>query len=99
MAAISRERAREIALRYLDSSARKVGVELILLDEFTLERAFGWVFFYDSKRHHETGSISDAIAGNAPLVVTSADGRVHVTGTALPIEYYLQKFEKYPSSG
>jgi len=65
---------------------------MVLLENRTLERAFGWVFFYDSKRHAETGSIRDAIAGNAPIVVTK-DGQVHKTGTAHPVEYYLRKFE------
>jgi hypothetical protein len=59
----------------------------------TIERAFGWVFFYDSKRHVETGDFRDALAGNAPIVVTKSDGQVHVTGTAFPIEHYLKKFE------
>lgn len=98
MGDIQRDEAREIALRFLDSAPQRSGIEVVLLDEATMERNFGWVFFYDSKRHQETGSTSDAIAGNAPLVVTRADGRLHETGTALPIERYLRRFEKYPSS-
>jgi hypothetical protein len=50
------------------------GFELVLLDESTMERDFGWVFFYDSKSHAETGEIGYAVAGNAPIVVTRAEG-------------------------
>src|SRR5262245_6315932 len=87
--------ARRIALDYLKAQEPQRGFEVVLLDRYTIERDFGWVCFYDSKRHQESGSIRDAIAGNAPIVVTKADGRIHVTGTGRPIEYYLQRFENY----
>jgi hypothetical protein len=82
------------ALSYLKDHEQHFGLQLILLDHFTMERNFGWVFFYDYKRHNETGNISDALAGNALIVVTRSDGRVHVTGTALPMEHYLEKLNK-----
>lgn len=91
---ITRDDARRIALDFVKASERESGYELVLLDRCTIEREFGWVFFYDSKRHVETGSFRDALAGNAPIVVTRADGQVHETGTALPLEQYLRKFEK-----
>ncbi len=89
---MTRSDARQIALSYVRAKERDYGGELVLLDQYTIERSFGWVFFFDSKRHNETGDFRDAVAGNAPIVVTKADGRVHVTGTALPLEHYLEKF-------
>jgi hypothetical protein len=91
--ALTKTEARQQALSYLRSQEAAAGFELVLLDDYTLERAFGWVFFYDSKCHVETGDFRNAVAGNAPIVVTKTDGQVHVTGTAFPIEHYLQKFE------
>jgi len=91
---MTKREARQIAHDYVKAMEGCAGFELVLLDEHTMERDFGWVFFYDSKRHHETGDVSDAIAGNAPIVVTRVDGAVHVTGTAHPVEYYLKKFSK-----
>ena len=85
--------AEQIALQYLKRVEARTGIELILLDRFTQERTFGWVFFYDSKCHAQTLNVSNALAGNGPIVVTK-DGRLHETGTALPLETYLQKFEK-----
>jgi hypothetical protein len=84
--------ARRIALDYVKEMERGAGCELVLLDSCTIERSFGWVFFYNSKRHVETGDITAALAGNAPIVVTKADGRIHVTGTAHPLEHYLSAF-------
>lgn len=91
---ITKSEARQIALAYVKAMEQSAGFELVLLDQETTERNFGWVFFYDSKRHNETGNFSDAIAGNAPFVVTRTEGRVHVTGTAYPLEHYLRKFDQ-----
>jgi len=89
---MTKDDAEQIAIRYIKAQAKQLGPELVILLDQTIERSFGWVFFYDSKRHHETGNVRDAIAGNAPIVVTR-DGKVHETGTALPLDAYLAKFE------
>ena len=65
---------------------------LAILDEETIEADFGWVFFYDSRKHQETGELSDALAGNAPILVSRRDGSLHATGTAHPIEHYIDNF-------
>lgn len=91
---VTRADAEKIALGYVKSKEAEAGCELVLLDRSTRETAFGWVFFYDSKEHLETGDFRYALAGNAPIVVTLADGRVHETGTARPLEEYLREFTK-----
>jgi len=89
---MTKDEARELAVRYVKSRESEAGCDLVLLDNKTIERSFGWVFFYDSKEHAETGDFRYALAGNAPVVVTCADGAVHETGTALPLERYLERF-------
>lgn len=91
---MTRVEAERIAREYLRTQEAEGAPELVLLVNETLERSFGWVFFYDSRSHHETGNIQDAIAGNAPIVVTKADGRIHVTGTAYPLEHYLRQYSE-----
>jgi Immunity protein 35/Acetyltransferase (GNAT) family len=58
------------------------------------EHEFGWVYFYDGSRHVQTGSVSDAVVGNAPLIVDRADGNLYITGTTHPIEHYLDEFRR-----
>jgi hypothetical protein len=58
------------------------------------EHDFGWVYFYDGSLHLETGSVSDAVAGNAPLIVDKTDGGLYITGTARPLEHYLAEFRR-----
>jgi hypothetical protein len=91
---ITRDEAQRIARDYVKSKEAGAGCELVLLDERTMERDFGWIFFYNSKSYLETGEIRHTLAGNTPIVVTRADGKAHLTGTALPVERYLEKFSR-----
>jgi len=58
------------------------------------ERVLGWVFYYDSRPHHETGDFRFAIAGNAPYLAAKADGSLWSTGTAPPIEERILEAEQ-----
>ena len=91
---VTKAEARKIAIGYVKAKEADAGCELVLMDGNTMERDYGWIFFYDSKDHIEKGGISHALAGNAPFVVTRTDGLVHETGTALPLERYLEKFSR-----
>jgi hypothetical protein len=89
---MTKTEAERVAREYVKEKESDAGCELALIDQHTIERNFGWVFFYDAKRHLETGDFRDALAGNAPIVITKADGRIHETGTAHPLEHYLAQF-------
>ena len=65
-----------------------------IYDEHTIERKWGWVFFYGSRRFRETGETRYAVAGNAPFIVRRSDGALFVTGTAMPIADYILQFEE-----
>lgn len=91
---ITKSEAEQMAHEYVRTKDRDTGGDLVLLVEETIEHNFGWIFFYDSKRHIETGDIRHALAGNAPIVVTKTDGRIHETGTAYPLEHYLQEYRQ-----
>jgi hypothetical protein len=58
------------------------------------EYEFWWVYFYDGSLHVQTGNLSDAVVGNAPLIVDKADGKLYITGTARPVEHYLEEFRQ-----
>lgn len=68
--------------------------DLVVLSEFTLERPFGWVFFYNSRQFVQTGDFKYQLLGNAPLIFNRFTGEIIVTGTARPIEQYIAEFEK-----
>jgi hypothetical protein len=103
---ITRQQADQIAAAWLDNheiAAVDFTTPLPLHDERRVQKLvivrvdehdFGWVYFYDGSLHIETGNVLDAVAGNAPLIVDRADGKLYATGTAWPIEHYLNEFRR-----
>jgi hypothetical protein len=89
---ITRDEAIDIAVSHLKHMSTRSGIELQLMDKETLEKDFGWVFCYDSQAYISSGDLSQALAGNAPFIVDECDGTIHETGTAEPLEYYLERY-------
>ena len=67
---------------------------MAVVDSATMERSYGWVFFYNTRSYLETGDPRQALAGNSPIVVLKATGAVHELGTALPLEHALADLER-----
>jgi hypothetical protein len=88
----------EARLSVLSELRRSNGVltgpeEIVIVDEHTIVRPWGWVFFYTSRGWLD-GDDRYALGGNAPIIVDRTDGSLHVTGAAEPIEHYIQNYEK-----
>ena len=81
---VTYEEARRSAHRLLDG--HDGGPYVITGDQ---EYSVGWVFFYDSRKHQESGSWSDVIGGNAPILIDRDTGQDCPTGTARPVEEYV----------
>ncbi len=94
---ITKEEAIERMQKYLENMQKDSGQELVMLEESTREYPFGWVFFYEAKAFLLEGVSSARLAGNAPLIVDRRDGSFHETGTAYPIEFYIENYEKHGS--
>lgn len=65
-----------------------------LLEEETCDKPYGWIFFYQSKRFQETGNWRNSLLGNAPFIFNRVSGEISVTGTAHPLEHYVDKYER-----
>jgi ribosomal protein L7/L12 len=61
--------------------------------EHTIERPFGWMFFWGSDLYAETRDPAYLVGGNSPFIVDRHTGAVVGTGTALPPEHYIQQYE------
>jgi len=99
-----REEGREVARMRSSLTAKERAVlgfgpedeitDCRILDDLTIEGEFGWVFFYQSKVFIETGDLSRRLVGNAPFLVSRVDGRLYVTGTAHPVQLYIDNFKR-----
>ncbi len=58
------------------------------------ESDFGWVYFYNSKEFMESGDFCRSLAGNAPVIVDRCDSKLYETGTARPIDHYVNEFRR-----
>ena len=56
--AMNQQEAQRVALEYLESRAGvDPELQLEILEQATIEKPYGWVFFYQSKKYLKTGSI------------------------------------------
>lgn len=74
---IGRTAAMAIARSEIESNKEEVGAVMIL-DGHTVERSWGWVFFWDLVEEAEE---MDRVYGNAPIFVDRTTGEVAVYGT------------------
>ena len=97
---ILREQARalvEAEIHRPDPYGARGSVEIV--EDSTIERAWGCVFFYQASEYLRTGNVSAALAGNAPYIVNRHTGEVIVTGTAWPTQKYIDDYESRLRSG
>lgn len=65
----------------------------IVVDEGTIEKPYGWVFFFNSKKYLETKEISDALAGNGPVIINKHDETVEFFGTFKSPSEFITEYE------
>ena len=61
--------------------------------EHTIERPFGWMFFWGSDLYAKPRDPAYLVGGNSPFIVDRHSGAVVSTGTAFPPEHYIQQYE------
>ena len=89
----TRTAARALVDAFITNDDLPEGDVAIVLDDETIEKPWGWVFFYNSRRFVETGDVLSCLGGNAPLIVERTSGRLLETGTAQDIGFYLSNYE------
>lgn len=83
------EEAESVALAL---ARRNANVAVAIRDDLTVERVFGWMFFWGAAPSVEEGS--QALIGNAPIIVDRSSGKARLTGTAFPAEWYVHAYEE-----
>lgn len=83
-----------IAKRYIEEVCAGVAGGVLIIEDKTVGKPYGWIFFYNSKRYLETRHPLDSLAGGGPVVVKRVDGSVHQLGTALHPDHAIAEFER-----
>jgi hypothetical protein len=60
----------------------------------TIERPWGWVFFWNTRLYAETGDLEHAMRGTAPVCVNRADGKATPVEPLHPIERAIRRYER-----
>lgn len=67
--------------------------ELVILENKTICKPYGWILFFNTKRYIETANVVYALGGNGPVVVESTTGCITPLGTARPLEDEIDEYE------
>ena len=65
-----------------------------IVESATLEKSFGWVFFYNSKRFIETKDFIFQLAGNGPIFINKFTGEVTISGTNMALRTLIDEYEQ-----
>jgi len=60
----------------------------------TIEKEFGWVFFYNSARYLRSKEIIYQLAGNGPIFFNKMTGAITVSGASKPIDVLIEEYER-----
>lgn len=67
--------------------------DLVILDDLTITKPYGWVFFFNTRLYAVTKNPLDSLGGNGPIVVESATGELTALGTAGDPKDEISAFE------
>lgn len=91
---IDRETAEKNARERLKEIPTEDADEILIIRELTIEKEYGWIFFYESKIHLETGNYRYSLVGGGPLLIEKSDGSFHYLGTRLDVDDAIKEYEK-----
>ncbi len=87
---VTKERALEIARKKLAETKPEAAFEI--LEKRTVEKPFGWVFFYQPRA--AATEPAAVVPGAGPLVVHRADGSTTFLSTSVPPQVAIEEYEK-----
>jgi len=90
---IDKVTAKKLVEDYVNTSYHQEGDSLVILDDETIEKDYGWIFFYTSRRYLETNRISYMLAGNGPIIVERENGTLTQLSASLPLEESISSYE------
>ena len=66
----------------------------VVFEKHTIEKPYGWVFFYNSKEFVETGEFRYRLAGNGPVIVNKYSGSMDFFGASRAPSRFIEEYER-----
>jgi hypothetical protein len=85
---IAFDQARQMAHQ---AAQARAGVPISIRDDLTIEKQFGWVFFWWAAAPRAEGS--RILVGASPIIVDRFSGRCRGTGSAYPASWFVDAYE------
>jgi immunity protein 35 of polymorphic toxin system len=89
---ITPERALAIARESIAHLAP--GIEFVVLEEQTIEKDYGWIFQFTTRRYRETHDPGALVPGTGPLVVERDSGATAFLATSVCPEKAIEEYER-----
>jgi len=90
---ITKDEATTIVLEQI-KRLESPGVPFAINEVATIEKPFGWVFFYNSRRFLETRDELSQLAGNGPIIVNRTTGAVVLGRSNKPVQTFIEEYER-----
>jgi hypothetical protein len=90
---LRKSEALELVSKQLEEKSPE-NVQYVVVEESTIEKPWGWVFFYQSKKYLETGIFMHRLAGNGPVFVNKMTGEFEFFGSLPSLDVILSDYEK-----
>jgi hypothetical protein len=68
-------------------------LQYVVVEDATIEKPWGWIFFCQSKTYLETGIFMHRLAGNGPVFVNKNTGEIDFFGSLPSLEVILADYE------
>ena len=91
---IDKETAISIVMEHILINLNVPGDKIVIMDEKTIEKNWGWIFFYQGKRWIETKDRRYKILGLYPIVIEKNDGSLHFLDVRGSLEECVREYEK-----
>jgi Immunity protein 35 len=91
---VDEEKAKKIAMEHISTHIHIAGDEIVIMDDKTIEKKWGWIFFYQGKRWIDTNDRRYKILGLYPLVIEKNDGSLHYLNVGTSIEECIREYEE-----
>lgn len=65
-----------------------------IIESCTVEKSYGWIFFYNSLRYVQTGELIYSLVGQGPVIVIAESREIIELGSALPPEVAIRVTEE-----